>query len=105
MPTSALSGGMFLVENGVDSFYCPAKARGGWRYDPGCMSPCDARARLVAEFFTGQRERATRHHWDKPGLALVVDNRQVLHARDAVNTADEKRTLTRMAFMIEQVNR
>lgn len=104
LPMSALSGGMFLVENGVDSFYCPAKARGTWRYDPGCMSPCDARARLVAEFVTDQRELATRHRWDRPGLALVVDNRQVLHARDGVSAGDEQRTLTRMAFMIEQVN-
>ena len=40
--------GMFLVRNGRDSFYAPALVRGrGYRYDPGCMTPCDARAREV----------------------------------------------------------
>ncbi len=37
--------GMFLVRNGRVSFYTPALSRGRYRYDPGCMTPCDARAR------------------------------------------------------------
>jgi hypothetical protein len=43
-PRAAFSHGMFLVHGGRDSFYAPVLAGGRWRYDPGCMTPCDARA-------------------------------------------------------------
>jgi hypothetical protein len=43
---------MFLVRNGRDSFYAPALSRDlRYRYDPGCMTPFDARAREVSRLW------------------------------------------------------
>ena len=96
--TSALSHGMFLVRNGRDSFYAPALSGSGYRYDPGCMTPCDARAREVQRYFEQQFSRASAHEWSAAGQVLVVDNRRVLHARSAVAEGDLDRELTRIAF-------
>ena len=98
--TSALSHGMFLVRNGRDSFYAPALSGSGYRYDPGCMTPCDARAREVQEYFEQQLSRASAHVWSAAGQVLVVDNRRALHARSAVAEGDLERELTRIAFRI-----
>jgi hypothetical protein len=98
--TSALSHGMFLVRNGRDSFYAPALSGSGYRYDPGCMTPCDARAREVQEYFEQQLSRASAHVWSAAGRVLVVDNRRALHARSAVAEGDLERELTRIAFRI-----
>jgi hypothetical protein len=102
--TTAFSHGMFLVRNGHESFYAPALA-GSWalagscyRYDPGCMTPCDARAREVQEYFEQQLSRAVMNEWRTAGQVLVVDNRRVLHARAAVAAGDLNRELTRIAF-------
>ena len=97
-PSSALSHGMFLVRNGRDSFYAPVLSGSGYRYDPGCMTPCDARARKVQEHFEQQLSRASAHEWSAAGQVLVVDNRRTLHARSAVAEGDLDRELTRIAF-------
>lgn len=98
--TSALSHGMFLVRNGRDSFYAPALSGSGYRYDPGCMTPCDARALEVQKYFEQQLSRAWAHEWSAVGQILVVDNRRTLHARAAVADGDLDRELARIAFRI-----
>jgi hypothetical protein len=97
---AAIDHGMFLVRNGRDSFYAPARSRSGYRYDPGCMTPCDARAREVQEYLDQQLSRATVHEWPDGGQVLVVDNRHTMHARPAVAEGDLDRELTRIAFRI-----
>jgi alpha-ketoglutarate-dependent taurine dioxygenase len=97
-PWSSFSHGMFLVHAGRDSFYAPAVTGSRWRFDPGCMTPCDARARHVGEYLAAQLERAWAWEWTRTGQVLVIDNRSVLHARAAVADGDEDRELTRVAF-------
>jgi len=97
---AALDHGMFLVRNGRDSFYAPARSRSGYRYDPGCMTPCDTRAREVQGYFDQQLSRATVHEWAAGGQVLVVDNHRAMHARPAVAEDDLDRELTRIAFRI-----
>jgi len=102
---AALRHGMFLVHNGSDSFFAPAwvgtrdqYAPGWYRYDPGCMTACDARAREVEQYFTNQLADAATHEWSDADQVLVVDNRRTLHARSAVAKDDMDRELTRVAF-------
>jgi len=99
-PLAALDHGMFLVRNGRDSFYAPARSGSSYRYDPGCMTPCDARARQVQEYFEQQSSRASAHEWSAAGQVLVVDNRRALHGRSAMADGDLERELTRIAFRI-----
>lgn len=99
MPADAARHGMFLVRSGRDSFYASALGRGGYRYDPGCMTPCDARAREAAQYFAEQLDNATTHEWQEAGQVLVIDNRHALHARSAVADDDLGRELTRIAFL------
>jgi hypothetical protein len=98
---------MFLVRNGRDSFYAPALSPPPpelrYRHDPGCMTPCDARAREVARYFDEQLGSATTHEWTAAGQLLVIDNRQTLHARSAVAAGDLGRELTRIAFHTKAV--
>jgi hypothetical protein len=99
----ALSHGMFLVRNGRDSFFAPALSKRRYRFDPGCMSPCDARAQEVAGYFAEALQDAATHEWSVSGQLLVLDNRRTLHARSAVADGDENRVLTRIAFRTGQV--
>ncbi|MCP8711797.1 TauD/TfdA family dioxygenase [Streptomyces sp. AC04842] len=92
--------GIFLVQNGRDSFYSPAFADGRYRYDPGCMIPCDARAREAVKFFEGAADSAVEHHWDAPGKLLVIDNRRTLHAR-ASAADDPDRAIQRVSFRVK----
>jgi hypothetical protein len=89
---------MFLVHNGHDSFFAPARFGARYRFDPGCMIACDARARKVEEYFTSQLAQATTYEWTASGQVLVIDNRQALHARSAVAEGDSGRELIRVAF-------
>lgn len=97
-PSAALYHGMFLVNNGPDSFYAPARSGARYRFDPGCMTACDARAREVEDYFTGQLAQAATYEWTASGQVLVIDNRQALHARSAVVEGDTDRELVRVAF-------
>ena len=92
---------MFLVRNGRDSFYAPARSGLRYRYDPGCMTPCDARAQEVQAFFEQELSRTPAHEWSAAGQVLVVNNRTILHARSAVAEGDLGRELTRIAFRME----
>jgi hypothetical protein len=100
MSPEALRHGMFLVRNGRDSFYAPVLSGSSYRYDPGCMTPCDARAREVQGYFEQQSSRASAHEWSAADQVLVVDNQRALHARSAVAEGDLDRELTRIAFRI-----
>jgi hypothetical protein len=92
--------GMFVVHSGRDSFYAPAWSGGRVRFDPGCMTACDARTREVQEYLAAQLPVAAVVPWARAGQVLVIDNRQALHARAAVAAGDEDRELTRVGFRI-----
>lgn len=92
--------GVFLVANGADSFFRTAVSGQVLCYDPGCMTPCDERARGIARFFAEAGESAIEHLWDEPGTVLLIDNRQVLHARAAAEEEPE-RELSRVAFRLK----
>ena len=102
-PHTALHHGMFLVRNGRDSFYSPALSGSRYRYDPGCMTACDVRARTVAQHFERLLPHAFAHEWLGADQVLVIDNRRVLHARSAVAEDDMDRELLRVAFQSEVV--
>lgn len=99
-----LRNGLFAVSSGKTSFLAPAWTRSGrLRYDPGCMTPVDDRAVRVAGYFdsTPTADSATAFHWNKPGVVLAVDNRNVLHAR-ADASAEPDRALERMSIRVHQ---
>lgn len=100
IPWHDLQNGMFLVGTGPSGFFAPAlDGLGSWRrfrFDPGCMTPCDARARAAARFLSDATE-AIRFDWTTPGQVLVVDNRRTLHGRGQV-VDDLDRELVRIAF-------
>jgi alpha-ketoglutarate-dependent taurine dioxygenase len=89
--------GVFLVRNGGESFFRTAASRYDLCYDPGCMTPCDERARHAASFFEAAAKSAVEHHWDTPGKVLLIDNRKVLHARAAADD-EPGREIIRVAF-------
>jgi hypothetical protein len=99
---AALTHGMFLVLSGRDSFYAPAVSNGRYRYDPGCMVACDARAREVEQYFDSQLAEAASYEWSAADQVLVVDNRRALHARSEVTQDDLDRELIRVAFRVEE---
>ncbi|WP_406105264.1 hypothetical protein [Micromonospora globbae] len=94
-----LTNGLFIVSDGRERFLSSAYAWGkGWRYDPGCMSPCEQRARQTVKYFEEALKDAHRHEWSATQQLLVIDNRRTLHGRAAVEEGDEDRLLHRVAF-------
>lgn len=98
VPWSALRHGVFLVSSGRRRIHAVAASHGQIRYDPGCMTPCDQRARRVATFFEDALNDAHAHTWDSNQEVLLIDNRITLHARAQVSPDDEGRVLRRVAF-------
>lgn len=98
IPWNDMYNGVFMVNNGKDSFFTPARLDGRMRYDPGCMVPCDSRARSLKQFFDGLVSPAI-HSW-RGGDFLLIDNTKTLHARGAVPDNDLERTLTRVAYRV-----
>jgi hypothetical protein len=96
-PPEYVEHGIFLVSNGRDSFFAVAYLSGRFRYDPGCMVPCDSRARDAARYFDDAIDSARTHTWDEPGSVLLIDNRHVLHARGSA-VDDSKRQIERVSF-------
>lgn len=96
--------GLFVVSTGGNSFLAPAFEDGRLRYDPGCMTAADERARRVRAFFADARESAVEHGWDTPDLVLVINNRAVVHARDDASTEPD-RTIHRLAVTIPRETR
>ena len=99
--TAALEHGVVLVECGPDSFLCTAIAGHRLRYDPGCMTPCDERSRLVARALAQAARWAVEHRWEHPDQILLIDNRQVLHARAAADHEPD-RELQRVAYRLKE---
>jgi hypothetical protein len=99
-PTSDLRNGLFTVRSGKTAFLAPALASKQLRYDPGCMTPSDARARRAAEYFDSRLAHATQFAWDEPGLVLVIANSFVLHARGDAS-AELERKLVRIALRVD----
>lgn len=101
VPWDDLWSGMFLVGMEPSVFLAPALKGAGptrrLRFDPGCMTPCDARARAAAKFLSDTTS-ATRFDWTSPGQVLVVDNGRTLHGRGEVDDDDLDRELVRIAF-------
>jgi hypothetical protein len=96
------SHGVFLVDGGKHSFFATARERGRIRFDPGCMTPCDLRARQTVDFISQGHDQVVEHHWSSAGQVLVIDNRQTLHGRAALVEGDENRELHRMAFQLPE---
>ncbi|NUP48499.1 MAG: hypothetical protein HOW97_14500 [Catenulispora sp.] len=96
-PIDLMTHGVFLVANGRDSFFATAHSGSRYRYDPGCMTPCDERARQAAAYFGAANDEAIDFFWDEPGKLLVINNRLTLHARAAADQEPE-RELERVAF-------
>ncbi|GAA2227348.1 hypothetical protein GCM10010360_57090 [Streptomyces nogalater] len=93
--------GIFLVNSGNDSFFTTALTGGRLRYDPGCMMPCDARARQAAQFFSEAESSAVEYNWTQPGQVLVIHNNRALHAR-ASAAHDPQRELQRLSFHLSR---
>ncbi|MFF7977346.1 TauD/TfdA family dioxygenase [Streptomyces sp. NPDC007905] len=93
--------GVFLISSGKDSFFGTAYAGRRFRYDPGCMLPCDARARQTAQFFTDVEKYADEHVWSEPGQVLLIDNRRVLHAR-ASAVQEPQREVQRISYHLKR---
>lgn len=94
--------GLFTVRSGHSAFL--AHAIDGLydtrvRYDPGCMSPADGRARRVAAFIGESEKDATPVGWDSPGIVLAINNRKVLHARGDA-TDEPEREIERVALRV-----
>lgn len=98
-PWESLSHGVFLVSSGRVRFHALAFQEERLRFDPCCMTACDQRSRRVVACFTGEVAGSATHNWssDLPEV-LLIDNRRVLHAREAVSPSDPPRLLRRMAF-------
>lgn len=93
------SDGLFLVASGEDRFLAIAYSNeAGLRFDPGCMTPQDQRARQLHRTIEEARTEAEAFNWSEPNTFLMIDNTRVLHGRAAVSADDEDRTLTRIAF-------
>lgn len=101
LPRHALASGMFLVDTGPIRFLATAQYDGGLRYDPGCMTPGDQRARELASYIERQWQFSEQHHWTREHQVLLIDNRHALHARGAV-ADDAARVLYRLAFHLPE---
>lgn len=99
-----LAHGLFTVDDGIVRFLAPAYDGGRYRFDPGCMSPADSRARRALAYFEEMHASATPFEWRDPDQMLVLDNRTVLHAR-ADAAADPERELKRIMFRIGKGDR
>ena len=96
-------GGIFLVHGASEPFLTGAHIHGfKWRYDPGCMSACDQRARALSEFLIQAATRAYQHSWSKADMLLVIDNKAALHGRAAVADGDQNREIRRVAVRMKK---
>jgi alpha-ketoglutarate-dependent taurine dioxygenase len=104
-PWHDLWNGVFRISTGRRMFLCEAVVERTLRFDPFCMTPCDSRAIRVAEFFVSSLAASVAHEWNNPQPeVLLIDNRRVLHAREAVPTDAPPRRLQRVAFRVESAS-
>ncbi|OJX70203.1 MAG: hypothetical protein BGO95_04190 [Micrococcales bacterium 73-13] len=90
--------GVFVVRGNGFSFLASAYSGRRFRFDPVTMSPGDQMARQAVAWFQEQRDMAVIHQWDQEEQLLFIDNRQALHAREAVVTDSETRVLGRLSL-------
>jgi hypothetical protein len=100
---SAFRHGMFLINNGRDSFYASAFCGSRYRYDSECMIASDARALEVDQFIEQQLASSAGHEWSAVGQVLVVDNRRALHAHSAMAQDGAGADLKTIAFRVRAV--
>lgn len=91
---------VFRIINGGNSFYASARPPSDcyYRYDPGCMTPTNDRAREVVSAI--DQEKPVHEHkieWGA-GKFLLLDNWRYLHRRTAA-TGSAKRKLLRVTVM------
>lgn len=99
-PWADLRHGIFRISDGRRQFLSTAMQGRSVRFDPFCMAPCDSRAQRVVDFFRSAWPSSTKHEWsDDQAELLLIDNRQVLHAREAVPSGAPPRVLRRVAFL------
>lgn len=95
--------GLFNVSTGHQVFLAPAAQGYGGRmrvrYDPGCMSPADGRARRVMEFLEAAVTLAIPFPWDTPNTVLALNNRRMLHAREDAS-GEPERLIERAALRV-----
>jgi hypothetical protein len=103
-PPHYVQHGIFAVLAGRNSFYAPAYSNRLFRFDPGCMVPCDKRARQAVGYFELALSEATEHQWSEPDLVLAIDNRKSLHARSAAESEPD-REIKRLALHLPEVTR
>jgi hypothetical protein len=97
-----LDDGVFLVQSGRDSFYTTARVDQGVRFDSGCMTPCDQRARQLSDYILRLSDDAEEHQWIAANQVLVIDNRRTVHGRAAASSpGDRDRALNRISFLTE----
>ena len=89
--------GVFRVETGKSAFYttCRSADDPAIRFDLGCMYPIDPRSRRLARRII-EAEPDYVHRWSDSGRVLIIDNRQVLHARANADTPTNRSLLRLM---------
>lgn len=91
--------GIFTVRGNGISFLAGAFENPyRFRFDPVVMSPADGMARAAIDWFFAEREKALIHSWDQDDQLLFIDNRRVLHAREAITDDADTRVLGRLAL-------
>ena len=96
--SESLQTGIFLVRNGVYSFFAPIlnSERQFYRWDPGCMTAKDENAQIAMSVFEEKLRsvKPIRHAW-RSGSILILDNWRMLHGRECCDREDARRTLLR----------
>jgi hypothetical protein len=92
----AVSEGVFTVRGNGVSFLASAHQDFVFRFDPVVMSPGDAMAKEAVAYFEKQRIKAFVHEWQEENQLLFIDNRRMLHAREAVEEDAGSRELARL---------
>jgi hypothetical protein len=83
--------GVFRVDSGTSAFYttCRSDDSQPLRFDLGCMAPIDPRSRRLTQQILNT-EPDYMHEWSSAGRVLIIDNRQVLHARADAQTSTSR---------------
>ncbi|MGN2640498.1 hypothetical protein ACTD5D_30890 [Nocardia takedensis] len=98
----ALRHGMFLIENGQNSFYSSVLSDGYFRYDPGCMLPADDLADTVASYFASLDAAAEEHIWADTTKSLVIHNHSAVHGRSTADGATGRELKRLMLRSVEE---
>ena len=93
--------GVFRVDTGKAAFYTACRSGDSQpiRFDLGCMSPIDPRSRRLTHTIINS-EPDYVHKWSDAGRVLIIDNRQVLHARANADTPTT-RSLLRLMLTVK----